>query len=258
MLGFQVPVFRDGSLLTSQMLEKMKEYSVQMADQLFSGYCNGIISGGEVTGNRDILYLSKTLVRFQDKLIFLPDRLEIPIHPTGEIQVVKLLFHDTELGEEFEKISMEVLVTSDTEKNRNMIEICRFCLQPGAEIRCEFEDFSDLTTEYDTIHYLYSDWSGYTKNGIHPKILKEFYKQIRYSGNKEPVDHSFILQFLSNMGRCCDRNPIIYYINEKTGKTEPDYTNDEIYEELKNIIRDMKRRVPKSNKQKEERRLIVD
>ena len=49
MAGFKIPVFEKGSVLTHEMLEALKEYSMNINTLNYAGYSDGILTGCEVT-----------------------------------------------------------------------------------------------------------------------------------------------------------------------------------------------------------------
>ena len=47
MAGYSMPIFSKGSLLSQDMLEALKEYGLQVTQNYFAGYTDGIIAGAE-------------------------------------------------------------------------------------------------------------------------------------------------------------------------------------------------------------------
>ena len=43
------------------------------------------------------------------------------------------------------------MLDGQLERGKNEIELCRFRLKAGAELRTEYKDFYDIQTEYDTM-----------------------------------------------------------------------------------------------------------
>ena len=91
---------------------------------------------------------------------------------------------------------IQLTITTDLQDNPNRIEICRFRLQNGALLRNQYRDFNDLSTEFDTINEIYAQWSGYEKNTISNRVIREFAKEAMRKGVQNTQDLSFIQQIL--------------------------------------------------------------
>jgi len=71
MIGQIFPLFREGHLLRTQMLEAFTDYSFRFGELLYTGYANGIISGCQLTTTEDTIIVHPGLVLFLEKYFIL-------------------------------------------------------------------------------------------------------------------------------------------------------------------------------------------
>lgn len=258
MIGYRMPIFQDGSMLTKEMLEQLKYFSVTLGDLTFANYADGIISGGEITGDRAIVNIDRCMIKYGQYVLFIPDRTSITLQSTSNLQVVKLVVRDIEKGSSFESIPIEIQIEQDKEDSKNGIELFRVQMQDGARLRSQYVDFFDMNTRFDTLNLIHSQWAAYGEQSIHPKILEQFYREAIACHGKEMVDHAFLMQIGNLQGRACERKLIEYYLDEKIGHSAKRRTNEEIYKDLCKALREMKNVRKQVTEKKIERRMIVD
>jgi hypothetical protein len=138
------------------------------------------------------------------------------------------------------------------------LELGRFKLKDGAELRQNYQDFYDLSTEYNTINIINVEYSGVKKSTMHPYILRYFSTIILKNKVDNPYDIAFAMQCMSQ--NCIDREAILYYLSNRLGIDYKECSNMQIYKYLSQIVREVgsgiKRRV--ENRQNRTSRIIVD
>lgn len=258
MLGYRMPIYKNGCLLTKEMMEVLRDYTVLSSVYAYEGYSDGIINGVDVEVNCGSIQIKRGMVKYKDALFFIPDHTTIPLRATNEWQSIKIIFADQEAGTEFTSVQMEIAADTDLGRRDNRIEICRIRLQNGAALRKEYSGFDDMGTEYDTVNLLEAQWAAYGQPGIHPRILKEFAREADGLAGKEAADIAFLMQIHNLQGRTCERDCIRYYLNEKNRETKDRYTNAEIYTGLKSALRQMKSGRGRQAEHRAQRRILVD
>lgn len=253
-----MPLFSKGNLLSQEMLESMRDYEIQFAQNIYAGYSDGIITGLKVSVEQGIVYIEQGIIKYQDRLFFISEKTQVYIRPINDWQVLKLVFADVERTRTFEKQEMTIEVSGNLQKERNKIEICRVRLQDGARLRSEYRNLEDMRTEYDTINVLDAQWAAYEKSSINPQILMEFAKEARKGNLENSQDVTFLQQILNSNGQALDRDLIQFYLDSRLGKKEEDYTNLEIYQGLCRALKQIRSGVEQRTEMRRPRRMIVD
>ncbi len=258
MIGYRMPIFKDGSLLTKDMLEQLESFSVNYANLSVLDYGDGFLTGGSVTGDREVLVLHRSLIKYRNSLLMIPGDVKIPLDKTEEWQSVKLILTDLECTSEYEQIRLDFHADANLDKDEHILEICRMRMQNGAALRYDYVNFEDMNTNFDTLNLINSDWAVYGGKSLHPAILRRFYAEAAKCAGKEPVDQAFLMQLTNMQGRSCERELLLFYLNEKLKETRAERSNAEIYEGLKKALLEMKKGRRQHAEGKMERRIFVD
>lgn len=257
MIGYRMPIFQDGNLLTKEMLEQLKNFTIRFGNLSLAGYADGIVSGGKIRGDRNLLTIAPCMIKYGDHVVWLPEAANVVLQSTQKMQVVKLVLSDVEKSDGFEQIQMEIRTETEEDDSKG-IELCRVRMQEGARLRSVYTDFFDMNTKYDTLILIHSCWSAYEKASLHPEILQFFFEQARELQGKEPIDLAFLMQIGNLQGRTCERKLLDLYLNEKLGEQKQSRTNEEIYNGLCQALREMKKIRHKTTERRMERRMIVE
>lgn len=258
MTGYRMPIFSQGSLLSQDMLDALRSYELQVSENYFAGYTNGIISGAKVHVSQGVIYIGQGLVRYNGRLFFIPENTRIGVHPSNEWQSIRAVFSDMERTKTFENQEMRIELSTKLEHEANTIEICRIRLQDGARLRCEYRGLADMDTEYDTVNLIEAQWAAYGKESINPDILWEFARETQKCKVDNPLDISFVMQLSGNDGRAVNREVIQYYLENRIEKKGRDYTNREIYQGLCKALKLINTGVSQTAEVRRPRRLLVD
>jgi hypothetical protein len=257
MEGYRMPLFKQGSILTKEMLECVREYEVNFSRAVYSGYKNGILRGCGVRGERGVLYVEKGLVLFDGEVLFVPDSVLVP-PKSNAWHAVKIRVSEMSEETDYQFRKLEVVATDQIEKEEGTIEICRVRLQQGALIRSDYRNFADLNTEYDTVNVLYAQWSAFEQESISPEILKMFASDAVKNQLSNPFDISFVQSILARNGETLPRAQVQFYISSRLGEAYGDLNNLEIYTQLASILRQIKTGRAAEKSARTERRIIVD
>lgn len=258
MTGYRMPIFTKGNLLTQDMLNALKEYELQISENYFTGYSDGIITGLDIQVTKGVIYIGKGIVKYQNHLFFILDNTAIPIQPIDAWQTVRLVFGDIEITKTFAEQEIEIEVSQNIQHEEKSIEICRVRLQDGARLRSDYRNFEDMKTEFDTVNVIEAQWAAYGKESISPVILREFAKEAEKCNLSNPADVTFLMRLLESDGKAINRKLIQYYLDIRLEKKDKDYTNREIYEGLCKILKQLRTGKAQTTENRRPRRLLVD
>lgn len=259
MAGFKIPVFEQGTVLTQEMLEILKNYAIDLATLEYAGYGDGIISGCQVSMSGNMIYVGRGIIKYAENIYFLPNGFKVAANAGNQWQVLRIHIGSMSRDANFMIGEMHLELSSELEAASNKIEICRFRLQGGALLRNEYRDFNDLSTEFDTINEIYAQWSGYQCNSISNRVLMEYAKELQKKHTQNILDSLFVQQIMMLNGETMTRNAILFYISQRLNRPYREMGNEEIYKALLEILR-INRTAGNStpDRMREMRRIIVD
>ncbi len=87
------------------------------------------------------------------------------------------------------------------ELKENQMEMCRFYLREGSALRDTYKNFSDMSTEYDTLNLIHAAVAGVGEQTLHPKILMQFANELSKADGKENADFAFYYTVENSRGR---------------------------------------------------------
>ncbi len=258
MPGFKMPLFSKGNLLSQEMLEAIRDYELHLAQNIYCGYSDGIISGAKISVKQGTVFVGQGIVKYEDRIFMISEDVQVRINPTGAWQTINLVFGERESTRTFEKQEMNIEVSENLQKERNKIEICRVRLQDGARLRSEYRNLEDMRTEFDTINVLEAQWAAYGKSSIHPQILMEFVKEANKGRIENSQDIVFVQQILNGNGQALNRDLVQYYLDYRLDQKVENYTNWDIYQGLCRVLKQIRSGVEQRTEMRRPRRMIID
>lgn len=253
------PVFKSGNILTHEMLEVLADYAINAEELKYAGYSDGVIKGCSITTSSGSILVDKGIVMVKSKLFYLQKEVVVPVLASNDLQL--LVIRATEEEESFDFIEREVKVLLVPEANLlpKDIELCRFRLQAGAELRSKYRDYQDLSTEYDTVCVKYAKWSAYEKESISPIILKKFREEALACNIKDAEDKEFLMRIAATTGSTLNASEINMYLSWRLNQPYIYRSNEEMYKDLLEVLRLIKgQRASSVERRTERRRMIVD
>lgn len=260
MVSRRVPLFNKGNILTKEMLDALKDNAVRNSELAYVGYSNGILKGCNITTMDNLITIDKGILIFHETAYYIYEPILIEYKPSNEWTVLKIGLQGEIITDNFISRNMNIeLIDDGSQLEHEDIEICRFRLQAGARLRYKYKDLNDMNTMYDTLNLIHSKWAAFGDASVSPIMLKKFLEEaLQYSLN-DVQDKVFCQQIAALKGETLNREAISMYICSRTGKSYKLCSNTEIYEELKEALRQIKGgRVEADKSIRRERRIIVD
>ena len=229
------PRFDAGVILKAEKMNELVEHAFNLPDLVYRGYTKGIISGLDITIDGDFIVISKGLFLYEEEVYTLNKDIRISYHPTNNWNYLKIC--KKESMKKIDGIQTHfVVISDDLLTKESELELCRFKLQEGAKLRYIYDDFEDMNTEFDTVNLIYSPYSSKEMAGLHPKILKNFAKEMLDLRPQNPLDTFFCMQVLG-LNTTMNIEEIIRYIEIKKEENLGKVTNYTIYHHLLDILK---------------------
>ena len=228
------PNFQKGRILKREMLENLRDFPRDFLDLYFQEYSNGIITGVNILVNGTTLIVTKGIVKQNNRLYILHGDYVLPYFPTGKETVLKIRFSEELNGPDFTTFSSEIMLGDLDELADNELELARFKLKPGANLRDDYIDFADFATEFNTINVIHCQYAGLYRSTFHPMILHYFAREVLKNKPSNAYDISFALECLNH--ERIQKEVIDYYVSNRLGLEHKEYTNLEIHKYLGRIL----------------------
>lgn len=238
MLVQAVPVFQDAHILRRSMLEALSDYAFLTNQYLYKGYADGILAGCGLTTTKDAAILNEGVVLFEGQLFLVKEPMAVNYHPTNVLNVLRLKFSDVMRDANFIYREVDMQLSDSVEEKKGEMELCRFTLQEGAELRCRYRDFEDRNTDYDTLNQVHAPYAAYGGSTLAPDIVRNFAEEMLDISGLSDYDALFCMQILQQGSRPLPRAVLGAYIKKKEKHAED--SNLGIYLALAEILREQK------------------
>lgn len=215
------PAFERGRIMKKELLWALRDYSYSALQIKYQDYADGILSGCGVRPEGSILRIMPGMIRCADFIFLITGGEQIPYAPTGEYTSLKFRLKDKEELPDYTRYLTEFVLDGCLERGKNEIELCRFKLKSGAELRTEYKDFYDIQTEYDTVNLADATWSAPGQNTLSKEVTDYFARKVLECGKAEGTDVQFAY-FLLQGREAADYRVLTDYIRRKTGGESDD------------------------------------
>jgi hypothetical protein len=230
------PVFTKGRVLKKESIEYLRDFPYDLASLACDNYSDGILSGFSISSSGDgHIHISKGSLKYQEDIIVVPDKTIMMVESEyGEFLYTKIAIGKSSETEDFIIRPIELKIDTHAVSAENEIELGRFCLHRGAELRCTYTSFDDLRTVNDTMDLTHIPYAGYEAPTLHPRVMKEYAKEI-LKASHEPADIAFALMCL-NTG-VVHKTSIQWHIaSKKPERTYVDFAFPELYDKLLELL----------------------
>jgi hypothetical protein len=231
------PQFQKGRILKTEMLENLRDFPRDFWDIFLHNYSDGIIAGAAMTVSDNIISITKGIVKFQEKLYLLDQELQLVVAAAPQEVFVKVKFDGPVVGSDF-LVHNSRLIIETKPLQQDELELGRFKLNEGAQLRSVYRDFDDFVTEYNTLNIVHVPYAGLGKSTVSPMLIQYFLKQVIKGLTQNAFDISFFMQCFN--AERVERDAILYYLTNRLSIPDKDYSNLEIYQYLRMIMKEMK------------------
>lgn len=240
-MEFLYPNFERHSILKKELLNSVRDYSLDYLKVKYDKYTKGIISGFEVRViENNLLEISKGIVKFDDFIFIANKTAKIRYSNCNIFKSLKIILEKDCKIRDYDKYILSYKLDENLVLNENEVELCRFKLMEGFDLRDKHKSFDDIQTEFDTINYLHSTWSGLKRESINPYILECFANEAMQSNLTDIKDIIFCYNCL-NIKEPININLIEAYLKNKQNlNNKQNLTKDEIFKYLSITLNDIK------------------
>jgi len=230
------PLFKSGRLLKTEMLNELRDYPRNFIDITFKSYCDGIICGCEIDVTDEVLIVKRGIIKHNDVIYFLDEDEKVEYECNNKLMVLKVRFLNEKTSKDFIENSTDIYLDENIELRDDEIELCRFFLREGAHLRIHYTGFEDLSTEYDTVNVIYSLHAANDEAGLAPIILRSYGSEILICNSIEPWDITFGTMCIQAK-ETIEKEIILHYLCYKLEIENRNYSNEEIYFYLLDILK---------------------
>ena len=254
------PLFDKGAILRADMMAELASYAYLFGDILYDGYSDGILSGCRLTTTKDTIVVNPGIIRYAGKNFLIKDPIYVAYSPTNSTTILKMNFLGENRSARFITYDAEVVLDKVSAVREGQIELCRFKLQPGAQLRYKYVDFEDRSTEYDTLNTLHVPYSSKERSTLSPEITYDYARELSGANPKNNLDVTFCLQAMDRSRPVAADTIALYLTSRLGGSIEEFTTNEALYDGLNQILAAAKRGqdvVPK-NRERRRAKILVD
>lgn len=232
------PVFETKKLLKKEMLDSLRDFPRELFDLQYRGYSDGILMGCELEGYEGGLKIMPGILYYQGIPYFLKRPFDISVQADGNLAYLKVRFLGKTVGARQEEYLSQIYIDGRIPDTNCELELGRFKLQVGARLRTEYVDFGDYATEFDTMDRIQVPYAALGQHGIWPQLLKCFAKELLQFSKHDMGDIAFCLDCLQ-LEKAMPYEAVKAYLNVRL-RQDRDYTNQQVYSALRNILRESK------------------
>lgn len=255
----KIPIFESGTVLTKDMMEAMKNYTVHLGELSYLGYSDGILKGCNLTVNDDFIIINPGIIMYSGEPIFINEKINLQYKHTNTCKLVVASIGEEEKNNDYIMRKVQFRLVDEEEMNLKDIELARFTLQNGAKLRNQYLDFYDITTDYNTLCIVNAKWSAYERPSISYEVLKMYADEASKVRLHDPIDYSFIQLILNGNGTTLHRGIIENYIYSKLNKMVMGFSIFELYQCLTECLKGLQSgKHGGTNKPSTNRRIIID
>jgi hypothetical protein len=265
------PLFKKGRVIKKENIEYLRDFPNDLALLSYENYSEGILFGFSIShyGKKEqakyidgkiiiskgaikcriVSYANPRDVKYQ--ILIFPG-CELPFSDYGKTVYVKLHIEKFTEHDDFESYGLEVSI-EDSEPISSEIELGRFKLDNGWDLRRNYVNFDDLKTDNNTLNILHTRYAGIGEATFCPVVMQQYAKDIlkRPYDELEEIDRSFAVMCLNS--NVIHKEAIKAYVelrNRNQHRTSNDLDN--LYAELRSFLKMSRTRWREEEKQKKD------
>ena len=235
MFKYIEPLYKNNMILTAQLLQEHTGYSCQVLQNAYIDYADGIISGVDVQITDTHIQIMPGLIKHNQILYSLNEKIQLPYEHKGIETFLRIRFLDAVEREGSIYHETELVLSEDATEFPYEMELGRFTAAPGATLYKNVTDFSKLSVAYDNFDIRYVRYAAPRVSTVSPVITTLFGKALLDRRTTDVYDVAFAMQCMS--GQTIAREVIENYIQIKTNRRDRELTNEQIYQEFVQILK---------------------
>lgn len=257
MISNIMPVFTRGRVLKLEMLESLRDFPKDLVSTYFHSYSNGILWGMGLEVEENEIIISPGAIYFNGVVYLLREAHRVPYSHTNDTAILKVKFEPKKEANDFVQYQTQVKIDLGDVVAQDEMELCRFKLKIGAQLRTNYVDFQDMSTEFNTINVIHVPFACQGKSTLSPQLLANFAREAFQYSIKNPLDSAFTLQCLQQ--QTLNRGLITAYIGARLGIQCNEASNGELYRYLVEVLDAIKNeREVKSNSNYFGRKILIE
>lgn len=253
------PLFERHRILKKELLWALRDYSYGFMRLEYEAYADGILTGLELGAQDGAVVLGTGMVKYGDSVVLFEKPELVPCEAREVYVCLKLKMRREKVAEDFIVHEARPFLDADLERKEDEIEVCRFKLKAGAQLRTQYTDFFDMETEFDTVNLAEATWAGIGAQSLCPAITRRFALEAMRCGLTDARDLLFCNLALQTT-KALHRMTIAEYVRSKLELEEEDFANRQLFEHLALILRNLREgtelRPPR--RQKKKRQIFVE
>lgn len=234
------PLFAGRRILKKESLWDIRDYAYAGWQLYYAGYTDGLLNGCSIRVEEEMLVIGRGMMKFHDFVYLMQEEERVSYQPKNRWQILKAEFTEDDKNPDYREYQIRFFVDEDMTLAENQIEMCRFYLREGSVLRDTYKNFSDMSTEYDTLNLIYAAVAGAGEPTLHPKILMQFAEELSKADGKENADYAFYYTIENSRGKM-ERRSVLSYLRDKgrTGNEDKAsaWGNHDIYMEMERTLR---------------------
>lgn len=234
------PLFAGRRILKKESLWDVRDYTYAGWQLFYAGYTDGLLSGCSIRAADGVLVIGRGMIKFRDFIHLVQEEERVPYRPKSRWQVLKAEFSEDDTNLDYKAYRVRFFLDSDMQLKENEMEMCRFYLREGSALRDTYKNFSDMSTEYDTISLIHATVAGNGEQTLHPAVFMEFAKELSNTEKKETADFAFGYTVWNCQGKM-ERRSVVEYLKDKGRTGDKDdldaVDNSGLYAELEKILK---------------------
>lgn len=191
-----LPYFKRHSVLRAEVLTNGFVQNQKLNESLYAGYTDGIVEGAKVDIEDNVIVISPGVIK-QDGMLYYSDKKEyITCEPSESVQYLYIRFWEEQQEENEIWHFAEAILTTEKSDRASDMELGRFLLKDGAQLRKDYVSLEDFKTEHNTFQILYAPYAGRFEKSISPEITRFYGKELLKIKKLEPMDAAFAMECL--------------------------------------------------------------
>lgn len=194
------PLFAGGRILKKESLWDLRDYAYESLKLQYADYTDGILKGCRVHVEGQELVIGRGMLKYGDFICLMQEEAHVAYQGANKLNILKAVFEKQNEHPDYLTYRVSFLLDEDAVLSQGQIEFCRFHLREGSLLRDTYKDFTDMSTEYDTINLLHATIAGRRENRMHPQVLLKFAKEMQKHDKKNIENVAFCYHILQHSG----------------------------------------------------------